>query len=129
MIDALTANCDLFAPISVPIIPVSADGTPSNGIAFMLTPIGQAERQYDGSWDKNYAFQIACRHTDQLTALNALLSICDYVDGLINDDIVSQNGSFEFINGQVATVPNVLQVDDHGYVYVATYQAELLLKE
>ncbi|EST11259.1 phage tail terminator protein [Sporolactobacillus laevolacticus] len=129
MIDALEANCGLFAPISVPIIPVSADGTPSNGIAFMLTPIGQAVCGMDGKWDKTYAFQITVRHTSQLTAINTLQSICRYVDGLSDDDIKSQNGSFYFINGQVASVPNFLLKDDHGYVYVASYQIELLLNE
>lgn len=129
MIDALEASCDLFTSISVPIIPSTSDGSPANGIAFMLTPIGKAVCGMDGRWDKTYAFQITCRHTDQLTVLNTLLAISRYVDGLGTDDIQSQNGSFDFINGQVAAVPNVLQVDEHGYVYVAGYQAELLLNE
>lgn len=129
MIDALEANCNLFAHISVPIIPLSADGIPSNGIAFMLTPVGQATCNYDGQWDKTYAYQITVRHTDQLTAVNTLQAISRYVDGLDNDSIKSQNGSFYFINGQVTTVPNVLMKDDHGFVYVATYTAELLLNE
>jgi hypothetical protein len=129
MIDALETNCGLFAPISVPIIPTSSDGAPSNGIAFMLTPIGQAVCGMDGKWDKTYAFQITVRSTSQLTALNTLLAISRYVDGLDSGDIVSQNGSFNFINGQVSTVPNFLLKDDHGYVYVASYQIELLLNE
>lgn len=129
MIDALETNCGLFAPISVPIIPVAADGAPSNGIAFMLTPIGQATCQYDGKWDKTFAYQITVRHISQLTALNTLLEISRYVDGLNNDDIKSQNGSFYFINGQVTSLPNFLMKDDHGFVYVASYSAELLLEE
>ncbi|MDD9147826.1 minor capsid protein [Sporolactobacillus sp. CQH2019] len=129
MIDALEANCDLFAQISVPIIPANSDGTPANGIAFMLTPIGQATCNYDGQWDKQYAFQITVRHTDQLTAVNTLQAISRYVDGLDNDSIQSQNGSFYFINGQVTSLPNFLMKDDHGVVYVASYSAELLLNE
>lgn len=95
----------------------------------MLTPIGQAVCNYDGQWDKTFAFQITCRHTDQLTALNTLLEISRYVDGTNPGDIVSQNGSFYFINGQVTSVPNFLMKDDHGYVYASTHQAELLLYE
>ncbi|WP_100489427.1 hypothetical protein [Sporolactobacillus pectinivorans] len=126
MIAAVEANCNLFTYISFPLIPPSSNGTPQNGISFTLIPMGQAFRNYDGQWDKTFAFQVTCRHTDQLTALNALLSIGWYVDGLNPDDIKSQNGSFYFVNGQV-TSPNFLLKDDYGYVYTSMHQAELLL--
>lgn len=122
MIDALQANCDLFAPISVPVIP--EDG---NGIGFMLTPSGQGTCDYSGQWDKTYAFQVAVRHTNQLAAINALNEISKYVDNLKKDEIKSQNGSFYFVNSQVSSLPNFLGKDDHGYIYVASFQAELLI--
>lgn len=126
MIDALETNCNLFSSIDVPIIRVDADGNGS-GIAFMLTPIGQETRYYDGSRCRNYAFQITVRHTDQLTILNTLFSINRYIDGLNPDDIKSKNGTFEFNNAIVTSVPNLVQVDTHGFLYVSNFQSEILL--
>ena len=126
MIDAIETNCNLFSQIDVPVIRVDADGN-GNGIAFMLTPIGQETRYFDGKRNRTYAFQLIGRHTDQLTVLNALFAINRYIDGLNTDDIVSKNGTFEFTSAIVTSVPNLVQVDNHGFMYVSNYQAELLL--
>jgi len=128
MIDAIEANCDLFAPIDVPIIKINEDGSGS-GIAFMLTPIGEETRYYDGSRSRSYAFQITARDTDQLLVINTLLKINKFIDTLKSDDVVSSNGTFEFINAVVRSVPNIVQADTHGFLYVSNYEAELLLKE
>lgn len=126
MVTAIENNCNLFAPIDVPIIRVDSTGA-GNGIAFMLTPVGQETRYYDGSRSRTYAFQVTARHTDQLTVLNALFSINKYIDSLNPEDIVSQNGSFDFISAVVTSVPNLVQVDTHGYLYVSNLQSEIIL--
>lgn len=127
MIDAIEANCNLFAPIDVPIIKINVDGTGS-GIAFMLTPIGEETRFMDGSRDRMYAFQISARSPDQLQVLNTLFSINRFIDGLKSGDIKSKNGTFEFINAVIRSVPNLVQADTHGFLYVSNFEAELLLK-
>jgi hypothetical protein len=128
MINAIETNVNLWKPIDVPIIRVDSSGA-GDGIAFMLTPIGQETRYMDGSVLRNYAFQISARSQDQLQVLNALLEINKYVDSLRQGDIVSTNGSFEFVSAVVASVPNLVNVDNYGFLYVSNFQSEILLIE
>lgn len=126
MINAIEANCNLWKPIDVPIIRVDSTGA-GDGIAFMLTPVGSETRYMDGSRSRTYAFQISARSQDQLQVLNTLLTINAYIDTLNPDSITSQNGSFEFISAVVASVPNLVQYDNFGYLYVSNFQSEILL--
>lgn len=128
MIDAIEANCSLFSTIDVPVVKINSDGT-GTGIAFSLTPVGQEIRYMDGSRLRNYSFQIMVRHTDQPLILETLYTINRFVDGLKADDIQSNNGTFEFNSVMVTSVPNLIQVDAHGCIYVSSFQAELLLLE
>lgn len=126
MITAIEANCNLWKQIDVPIIRVDSTGA-GDGISFMLTPIGQETRYMDGSRSRTYAFQISARSQDQLQVLNTLLTINSFIDELKPDDIKSQNNSFEFISAIVASVPNLVQYDNFGYLYVSNFQSEILL--
>lgn len=100
--------------------------TEPSGVAIRQTPSTVTSRYVNSGAIREFAFQILVKDTDQLQAIKLLNEITSILDGLKNEDIVSSDNSFKFINCKVSTLPNyVEETDKKEFIYTALFIAEL----
>lgn len=103
--------------------PTLQDG---NSIAVTVMPSNDHRHYYDGSKDQGFAFQVSCKHEDELTAYTTLLQISTLLKEI--SDIPSKNGSYEFDGITIRTDPNVITQDEKYFYYGAQFSANLHIK-
>ncbi|TKJ03957.1 minor capsid protein [Bacillus cereus] len=108
-------------------IPVySASLKEDESIAVVLTPGGEKEMYYDGTYEQPFSIQINARSTNELKIIDALNNICAYFDSTETSEIISGNGSFKPIEKETAQTTNLIGIQEEGlYIYGASFKVKL----
>lgn len=124
ILDAITANVKLNAPIQVGVL----SGEPS-AVCARLIPSYSRVAYMDNGRVYQMSFQVLVKDSDQQEAVRVLDEITTFVDLLTHDDIVLKNNRFRFIKCDVYTMPNFVEKTEHDeYIYTALFNAEYEMK-
>jgi Bacteriophage minor capsid protein len=124
ILDAITANVDLNAPIKTGVL----SNEPS-AVCARLIPSNSRVAYMDNGRVYQMSFQVLVKDPDQQEAVRVLDEIIAFVDLLTHDDIVLENSRFRFIKCDVYTMPNFVEKTEHDeYVYTALFNAEYEMK-
>jgi hypothetical protein len=117
----LQANVTLNAPIVFGVLDAA-----SSSIAIRQTPSSVLNRYSDSGKTFIFAFQVLVKDKNHKTAYDTIQAIFEALDGLPNDAIVSNDGSFTFVKCECYTLPNFVEKTEHDeYIYTAIFQSEL----
>lgn len=117
----MEANILLNAPITFGVL-----DSISSSIAIRQTPGTVLNRYTNNGKTFEFSFQVLVKDENHKTAYDTIQAIFEALDGLLNDSIQSQDGSFSFIKCECYTLPNFVEKTDHDeYIYTALFIAEL----
>ncbi|MCM3223335.1 minor capsid protein [Bacillus cereus] len=108
-------------------IPVySASLKEDESIAVVLTPGGEKEMYYDGTYEQPFSIQINARGANELKIIDVLNNICAYFDSTETSEIISSNGSFKTIEKETAQTTNLIGIQENGlFIYGASFKIKL----
>lgn len=118
------ADIGTFAGSNIDVGTLSSD----NCLCIRPAPSAQPLKYYDFSSYVFFNFQVLVRHSEQPMSYNTMQKVTSILDNLVKGDITSHNDSFNFIKCRVTTPTNFVEVDNHGFIYTALFQAELFVK-
>jgi Bacteriophage minor capsid protein len=117
----LQARVTLNAPIIFGVLDSS-----TSSIAIRQTPSSVLNRYSDRGKTFEFSFQVLVKDINHKKAYDTIQAIFEALDGLPNDSIQSQDGSFSFIKCECYTLPNFVEkTGQNEYIYTAIFHAEL----
>lgn len=124
ILDYLEGNMTLFTTFTVDVLRESHEA-----LAIRRTPSAPSMRFLDDSRDDVIAFQILVKHKNQFKAILTINEIVKALEGLKENEIVSNENSFEFLKCELYTNPLLVEQDKRGsYVYSALFNAEVFIE-
>lgn len=119
--DNLESNFSLFATIKLDIMSEN-----QNALTIRRYQSGPSQRFMNGTRDDLIGFQLLVRHTDQVTAINTIETLSEYLEKLKAGNITSSDGSYEFLSCDLYVHPLLVEKTDHGaYLYSVLFQAKV----
>jgi len=86
----------------------------------------EIERYMDGTRDMLMNFELSYKSTDQYKAAQTLFNIASFLDTL--DNLESTNGSFDFLELNVVSMPFLADQNEQYLTYVCDFQVLITLQ-
>lgn len=126
VVDYIKAHVNLPSEVSV-----GRQDSSGPGIAYIMTPTNEVKHFYNGRVRRSYAFSIMTklpRPVDAIGLLNRAISVIEQAQ---RQDIVSSNGTFEFVKAEMTDSPGYRSaVEDAGKtysIYAASFKTTIVI--
>lgn len=98
----------------------------TDSLSIMAMPGGRETVFQDGARDKDYQVQVNAKSQDQLTCINTLNDLAKKLERL--DSLPSINGSYEFQEITITSLPSLIAQDEQGfYIYALSISATITI--
>lgn len=99
-----------------------------DSISLLAMPGGEETVYMNGVRDKDYQVQINAKSLNQLNCIEALSHVARVLENLKENEIQSENDSFDFESIKITVMPNIIAQDEQGFfIYGLSISAKITI--